>query len=136
MRDSCAFDYLDPRLSLLCHIIRPCKICGGCQINVVPYNLHSDLYQECVLTNVERNLVRVAYRRGYVDLGLRGPRLQRRPLPIFSAVTTINGKLSSFDKRGEAGPMNKRNVLTSDFLKCHSCLNGRNSGSESRPEEN
>ena len=33
-----AFDDLDPRLSLLCQVgddvIRPCKICGGCQICV------------------------------------------------------------------------------------------------------
>ena len=32
------FDDLDPRLSLLCQagddVIRPCKICGGCQIHV------------------------------------------------------------------------------------------------------
>ena len=33
-----AFDDLDPRLSLLCQVgddvIRPCKICGGCQIRI------------------------------------------------------------------------------------------------------
>ena len=33
-----ALDYRDPRLSLLCQVgddvIRPCKICGGCQIPV------------------------------------------------------------------------------------------------------
>ena len=58
-----AFDELDPRLSLLCQVgddvIRPCKICGGCQIrvprsihsiNVVPYNLDSNLYKEYVLS--------------------------------------------------------------------------------------
>ena len=51
------FNDLDPRLSLLCQVgddvIRPCKICGGCQIhiprsihsiNVVLYNLNSILY--------------------------------------------------------------------------------------------
>ena len=38
-----AFDDLDPRLSLLCQVgdvIRPCKICGGCQIRV-PRSFHS-----------------------------------------------------------------------------------------------
>ena len=52
-----AFNDLEPRLSLLCQVgddvIRPCKICGGCQIsvptsihsiNVVTYNLNSNLY--------------------------------------------------------------------------------------------
>ena len=50
-------------LSLFCQVgddvIRPCKICGGCQIrvprsihsiNIVPYNLDSNLYKECVLS--------------------------------------------------------------------------------------
>ena len=39
-----AFDDLDPRLSLLYQVrddvIRPCKICGGCQIRV-PRSIHS-----------------------------------------------------------------------------------------------
>ena len=51
-----AFDDLEPRLSFLCHVgddvIRPCKICGGCQTRVprsihsltVPYNLDSNQY--------------------------------------------------------------------------------------------
>ena len=37
-------DDVDPRLSLLCQVgddvIRPCKICGGCQIRV-PRSIHS-----------------------------------------------------------------------------------------------
>ena len=54
------------RLSLLCQVgddvIRPCKICGGCQIRVprsihsfsiVPYNLDSNLYWEYVERNTE-----------------------------------------------------------------------------------
>ena len=62
-RLGCVFDVT--RLSLLCQVgddvIRPCKICGGCQIRVprsthsfphsFPYNLDSNLYCECVLLN-------------------------------------------------------------------------------------
>ena len=34
------FNELDPRLSLLCDVIRPCKIiCGGCQL-CVPRSIH------------------------------------------------------------------------------------------------
>ena len=61
-----AFDGLDPRFSLLCQVgddvIRPCKICRGCQMHVprsfhswqwtmvVPYNLDFNLYKECILS--------------------------------------------------------------------------------------
>ena len=60
-----AFDdlELDPRLSPLCQVgddvIRSCISCGGCKIrvprsihsiNVVPYVLDTNLYQECVLS--------------------------------------------------------------------------------------
>ena len=45
-RTGSALDDLDPRLSLLCQVgddvIRPCKICGGCQIRV-PRSIHSML---------------------------------------------------------------------------------------------
>ena len=66
-----AFDDLDPRLSLLCQVgddvIRPCKICGGCQkrvprsINsfhdrlIVSYNFDSSLYLGVRSFYVERN---------------------------------------------------------------------------------
>ena len=52
------FDELDPRLSLLCDVIRPCKIiCGNASCasqdpythgNVVPYNLDSNPYFPCI----------------------------------------------------------------------------------------
>ena len=48
-----AFDDLDPRLSLLCHVggdaIHPCKICGGCQIRV-PRSIHS--YMQSTLSHI------------------------------------------------------------------------------------
>ena len=61
------FDELEPRLSLLCQVgddvIRPCKICGGCQIRV-PRSIHS-LNQRCPIQSRLQSVLKV--RSYYVE---------------------------------------------------------------------